>query len=132
MSEDKISGLQKPSRESTLLLSPEGRIFEQVYRSPKSEILPDYVTLNKDSTFLCPNGNAYVYKQVREKGDLVVRDELLKTCYCSCSSVCSPPCLVSEYLNHSYLPVTEVAHRFYCKNSVERGPGNLYTNFPSV
>lgn len=132
MSEDNVSGLEKQSQESTQLLSPEGTFSstEKVDWSPVTEIFPDYVTLNKDSIIICPKvkGNKYVYEQVGEKEDPVVGEALLQTCHCSCSSV--TPCLCTEYLNRSYLPLAEVAERFSCKVSAASGPGNLYANFP--
>lgn len=133
MSENKVAGLGKPSQESTQLLSLE-EVFssrENVHGSPGTEVSLDYVTLNKDSTIICPKGNKYVYEQVEEKGDPVVGDELLQICSCSCtdSSVCVTPCLCTVYLNHSYLPVGE-ADRLNCKVIAARGPGNLYANFP--
>lgn len=134
MSEDKVSGLGKPSQESIQLLSPEGSFssIEKVDERPGTEIFPDYVTLNKDSTIICPKGNKYVYEQVGEKEEPVMGDELLQTCNCSCtdSSVCVPPCLCTDYLNQSYLPLAETADRSNCKVTAARGPGNLYANVP--
>lgn len=134
MSEDEVSGLEKPSEESTQLLSPEGSFSntQQVHGSPGTEVSPDYVTLNKDSIIPCPKGNNYVYKQVGEKEGLEVRDELFQTCQCSCTdgSVCDPPCVGTDFLNHSYLPLAEPADTFDCKVTAEKRPGNLYTNFP--
>ncbi|KAM9358421.1 thrombopoietin receptor [Symphorus nematophorus] len=134
MSEDEVSGLGKPSEESTQLLSPEGSFSssKQVERSPGTEFFPDYVTLNKDSIILCPKGNRYVEEQAGEKEGPAVKDELFQTCYCSSTdgSVCTPPCSGSDFLNHSYLPLAEPADRFDCKVTGVRGPGNLYTNLP--
>uniref|UniRef100_A0A3B4WGU6 MPL proto-oncogene, thrombopoietin receptor n=1 Tax=Seriola lalandi dorsalis TaxID=1841481 RepID=A0A3B4WGU6_SERLL len=111
MSEDEISGLAKPSEESTQLLSPEGSLSsgEQVDGSLGTKIFPDYVTLNKDSVILCPKGNKYMYEKVGEKGVPGVGDDILLTCQCSCSegSVCVPPCLGKDFLNHSYVPLAE-------------------------
>uniref|UniRef100_A0A3B4WD05 MPL proto-oncogene, thrombopoietin receptor n=1 Tax=Seriola lalandi dorsalis TaxID=1841481 RepID=A0A3B4WD05_SERLL len=134
MSEDEISGLAKPSEESTQLLSPEGSLSsgEQVDGSLGTKIFPDYVTLNKDSVILCPKGNKYMYEKVGEKGVPGVGDDILLTCQCSCSegSVCVPPCLGKDFLNHSYVPLAEAAHRLEYRGTLERGPGNLYTNLP--
>lgn len=134
MSEDEVSELGKPLEESTQLLS-EGRYSseEQVEGSlgTQREIYPDYVTLNRDSVILCPKGNKYVYEQVGEKRDPEVSSELLQTtCHCTDGSVCVPPCLATDFLNHSYLPLAELADKFDCKVTTVRGPGNLYTNFP--
>lgn len=134
MSENEVSGLGKPSEESTQLLSTE-RSFtgrEQADGSPGTQVFPDYVTLNKDSVILCPKGNKYVCKQVGEKEGPAVRDELFQTCHSSCTdgSVCIPPCLGTDFLNHAYLSLAEPAHRLDCKVTAARGPGNLYTNFP--
>lgn len=130
MSKDEVSGLRGALEESTERLSPEesSPSREQVDGSPGTEIFPDYVTLNKDSVFLCPQGNSYVYEQVREKGDPVVADELLQTPHCPCTD--APVCVSSDFLNNSYLPLAECADKFTCKVTAERGPGNLYTNFP--
>ncbi|XP_028442445.1 LOW QUALITY PROTEIN: thrombopoietin receptor [Perca flavescens] len=133
LSEDEVSGLGKPSEGSTQLLSPERRHREQVDGSCGTKVFPDYVTLNKDSAILCPKGNKYVYKEVGEKGGQGESDALVQPCHGSCTdgSVCTPPCLGSDFLNDSYLPLAEPADRFDCKVPVARGPGNLYTNFPS-
>lgn len=134
MSEDKVSALEKPSQESSRLLTPEGSFSssEKLDERPGTEIFPDYVTLSKDSTIICPKGNKYVYEQVGEKGEPAMGDKLLQTCSCSCidSSVCVAPCLCTDYLNQSYLPLAETADRSYCKVSAQRGPGNLYANVP--
>ena len=134
MSEDEVSGLGKPSEESTQLLTPEGSFSssEEVDGSPGTEFFPDYVTLNKDSIILCPKGNGYVEEQVGEKDRTVLKDELLQTCYCSCTdgSNCTPPCSGTDFLNHSYLLLAEPADRFDSKVTAVRGPGNLYTNLP--
>ncbi|XP_042370422.1 thrombopoietin receptor isoform X2 [Plectropomus leopardus] len=119
MSEDEVSELGKPSEESTQLLSPE---------SLGIEIFPDYVTLNKDSVILCPNGNKYVYEDIGEKDALGARDELFQTCHCP--STDGSASLGSEFLNSSYLPQAEPADSFDCKFTSVRGPGNLYTNLP--
>ncbi|XP_069009211.1 thrombopoietin receptor [Embiotoca jacksoni] len=128
-------GSGKPSEESTELQSPEGSYSsgEQVDGSPGTELFPDYVTLNKGSVVCCPAGNAYVYERVREKRNPEVEDDLLQTCHCSRTdgSVGVPPCSGTDFLNQSYLPVAEHADRFNCKATAARGPGNLYTNFPS-
>ncbi|XP_041790524.1 thrombopoietin receptor isoform X2 [Chelmon rostratus] len=130
MSEDEVLGLGKPSEESTQLLSAEGNLSsrEPVDGSPGSESFPDYVTLNKDNVIQRPKGNAHV----GEKEGPAVKDELFQTSPSPCAggSVCTPPCLGTDILNHSYLPLAEPAHRFNCKVTPARGPGNLYTNFP--
>uniref|UniRef100_A0A3Q0RQI9 MPL proto-oncogene, thrombopoietin receptor n=1 Tax=Amphilophus citrinellus TaxID=61819 RepID=A0A3Q0RQI9_AMPCI len=116
MSEEEVSGLRKTSEEFSELLSSEGSFTssELVDGSPVTEVFPDYVTLNKNSIFLCPQGNTYIYEQVIEKGDPEIEDEYLPTCQCSCSdgSVCVSPCLCSDLLNHSYLPLAEPADKF--------------------
>uniref|UniRef100_A0A8C4HNY2 MPL proto-oncogene, thrombopoietin receptor n=1 Tax=Dicentrarchus labrax TaxID=13489 RepID=A0A8C4HNY2_DICLA len=113
MSDNEVSGLGKPSETSTLLLSPSGSFSstEQVDGSPGTGHFPDYVTLNRDSIILCPKGNTYVYEQVREKEDPPVKEELIKKCHSSCTngSACTPPCLGTDFLNHSYLPLAESA-----------------------
>uniref|UniRef100_A0A3Q0RW06 MPL proto-oncogene, thrombopoietin receptor n=1 Tax=Amphilophus citrinellus TaxID=61819 RepID=A0A3Q0RW06_AMPCI len=118
MSEEEVSGLRKTSEEFSELLSSEGSFTssELVDGSPVTEVFPDYVTLNKNSIFLCPQGNTYIYEQVIEKGDPEIEDEYLPTCQCSCSdgSVCVSPCLCSDLLNHSYLPLAEPADKFSC------------------
>ncbi|XP_070688574.1 thrombopoietin receptor [Pempheris klunzingeri] len=131
MSEHEVSGLRKPSEESTQLLSPE-RSFsctQQVQGSPGAHVFPDYVTLNKDSAIVCPKGNKYVFKQVGEKGP-GVGDELYQTCHpiCTDGSLCNPPCTCTDFLNHSYFPLAELAHTSDCKVTAARGPGNIYTN----
>ncbi|KAE8293928.1 Thrombopoietin receptor [Larimichthys crocea] len=131
MSEGEVSALGKASEESTELLSPERGFsgIEEADGSPGTNVFPDYVTLNKDSVILCSKGNKYVEEKVGEKEGLVVKDDLLETChsYCTEGSVCTPACLGTDFLNHSYLPLVD---RFNCKVAVARGPGNLYTNFP--
>lgn len=125
MSEDEVSELGKLTEESGELLSP-----KQVDWSPRADVFPDYVTLNKESAILFPQRNSYIYDQV--KGDPEVGDELLQTHRCSCTegSVCVSPCSCSDFLNHSYLPLAEPADKFSCKVKAVRAPGNLYTNFP--
>ncbi|XP_029002999.1 thrombopoietin receptor [Betta splendens] len=121
LSQEDISELGKKPPESTQLLSPEGLFSskEKLDWSSGTDNFPDYVTLNKDSTIICPKGNNYVYEQVAEKGGShsVAADVLLQTRRCSCT-VESCPC--AQYLNHSYLPL---ADRF-------REPGNPYANLP--
>ncbi|XP_044217617.1 thrombopoietin receptor [Thunnus albacares] len=135
MYEDEVSELGKPLEESTQLLTPEGSCSSggQLEGSigTQPEVFPDYVTLNRDSVFLSPKGNKYVCEQVGEKRDPEVSGELLQTaCHCSDGSVCVPPCLSIDFLNHSYLPLAELANKFDCNVTATRGPGNLYTNFP--
>ncbi|XP_071342513.1 thrombopoietin receptor isoform X2 [Trachinotus anak] len=133
MSEDEVSGLGKQLEEFTQLLSPEGSLSsgEQVDGSPGTSVFPDYVTLNKDSTIVCPNGNKYMYETVGEKGVPGVGDDLQTfQCCCTDGSVCVPPCLGSDFLNHSYVPLAEAADRCDYRVTPARGPGNLYTNLP--
>uniref|UniRef100_UPI0037E79D50 thrombopoietin receptor isoform X2 n=1 Tax=Semicossyphus pulcher TaxID=241346 RepID=UPI0037E79D50 len=134
MSEYEVSGLGKPTQESTQLLSLESglSIREQAAGRLGTEVFPDYVTLNKDSVILCQKGNKYVYEQVGEKEGAMVEDELLQTRPSSCSddSGCGSPCLGDNFLNHSYLALAESADPFDCKVSAARGPGNIYTNLP--
>ncbi|XP_059197634.1 thrombopoietin receptor [Centropristis striata] len=129
---DGFTSPEKSSEGSTQLLSPERHSCsgEQVDGSHGTQAFPDYVTLNKDSVFLCPKGNKYIYEEVGEKEG--VSEELLQTCHTSCSdgSDCIPPYLSGDFLNQSYLPLAEPADKFDCNVSVTRGPGNLYTNFP--
>lgn len=124
LSEDEVSGLEKPTQESTELLSP-----EQVDGSPRAEAFPDYVTLNKESAILCPQRNSYVCDHVKVKGDLEVEDELLRCSYTE-GLVSVTSCSSSDLLNYSYLPLAEPADGFGCKVAAVRAPGNLYTNFP--
>lgn len=134
MSEDDVSGLGKPSEESTQLLSPVGSLSsgEQVDGGPETQVFPDYVTLSKDSVINCPKGNQYMYAKVGDKAVPGVGDGLLQTCHCSCAdgSVCVPPCLGKDFLNHTYVPLLEAADKFDYRVSPARGPGNLYTNLP--
>ncbi|XP_005457175.1 thrombopoietin receptor isoform X1 [Oreochromis niloticus] len=132
MSEEEVSEFRKLSEEFAELLSSEGSFTssELVDGSPGTEIFPDYVTLNKDSIFLCSQANTYIYEHVTEKGDHEIGDEYLPTCSCSDGSVCASPCLCSDLLNHSYLPLAEPAEKFSCKVPAARSPGNIYTNFP--
>ncbi|XP_037624774.1 thrombopoietin receptor isoform X2 [Sebastes umbrosus] len=134
VSKDEVSRLRKLQEGSTQLLSPERNSCsgEQADGSRGTEVFPDYVALNKDSVILCPKGNNYVSEEVGEKEGQGVSAELLQTCqpYCTDGSVCIPPCLASDFLNHSYFPLAEPADRFDCKVNAARGPGNLYTNFP--
>uniref|UniRef100_A0A3B4GLP1 MPL proto-oncogene, thrombopoietin receptor n=1 Tax=Pundamilia nyererei TaxID=303518 RepID=A0A3B4GLP1_9CICH len=132
MSEVEVSEFRKPSEEFAELLSSEGSFTssELVDGSPGTEIFPDYVTLNKDSIFLCSPANIYIHEHVTEKGNHEIGDEYLPTCSCSDGSVCFSPCLCSDLLNHSYLPLAEPAEKFSCKVIAARSPGNIYTNFP--
>lgn len=132
MSEEEVSEFRKPSEEFAELLSSEGSFTssELVDGSPVTEIFPDYVTLNKDSIFLCSPANIYIHEHVTEKGNHEIGDEYLPTCSCSDGSVCFSPCLCSDLLNHSYLPLAEPAEKFSCKVTAARSPGNIYTNFP--
>ncbi|CAK6971379.1 thrombopoietin receptor [Scomber scombrus] len=135
LSEDEISELGKPLEESTQLLSSEGSYcsIEQAEGSlgTKPEVLPDYVTLNRNSVIILPKGNKYIFEQVVEKRDVEVSSEVLQsTCHCTDESVCVPPCLGSDFLNHSYLPLAELADKSDPDVTAARGPGNLYTNFP--
>ncbi|KAI3368548.1 hypothetical protein L3Q82_025558 [Scortum barcoo] len=122
MSEGEVSELGTPTEESTELLSPEKGFprWEQADGSSGTQVFPDYVTLNKDSVILCPKGNKYVGNQLGEKEGQGVSD----------GPVYLPPCLGNDFLNHSYLSLTEPAHTLDCKATTPRGPGNLYTNFP--
>uniref|UniRef100_A0A7N8X7C5 MPL proto-oncogene, thrombopoietin receptor n=1 Tax=Mastacembelus armatus TaxID=205130 RepID=A0A7N8X7C5_9TELE len=116
MSENKVSEL----RESILLLSTEGS-FSSRELADQTETFPDYVTLNKDSVFIYPKGNKYQE----------VKGESPQTRHCCCTDglVCVPPCLGTDFLNHSYLPLAECADTLECQVTGVRGPGNLYTNF---
>ncbi|KAM3876191.1 thrombopoietin receptor [Diretmus argenteus] len=135
MSEDEASGLQKPSGESTQLLSPERGCFggEQVEGSPGVglEVNLDYVTLNTDSDTLCPKGNEYVDEHGGECGGLGVKDGALQTaCHCSTGSLFTiPSCSSTDLLNHSYFPPGESAERLNrCHVAATKGTGNLYAN----
>ncbi|XP_034738384.1 thrombopoietin receptor [Etheostoma cragini] len=134
LSEDEVSGLGKPSEGFTQLLSPERCQREQVDGSCGTKVFPDYVTLNKNSVLVCTKGNKYVYKEVGDKGGQGESNVLVQTCLGSCTDgpVLTTPCLGSDFLNHSYLPLAGPADRFDCKVPVARGPGNLYTNFPCI
>ncbi|KAG7242323.1 hypothetical protein INR49_023999 [Caranx melampygus] len=131
MSEDEVSGLGKPSEESTQLISPEGSLSsgEQV----ETQVFPDYVTLSKDSVINCPEENKNMYEKVGEKAAPGMGGGLPQTCQCSCTkgSVCVPPCFGKDFLNHTYVPLAEAADRFDYRVTPARGPGNLYTNLPS-
>lgn len=135
MSEAEISELGKPLDESTQLLSPGGSYcsIEQAEGSlgTQPEVIPDYVTLNRNSVVLFPKANNYIFQQVVEKTDVEVSSEVLQTtCHCTDESVCVPPCLCNDFLNHSYLPLAELADKLDPNVTATRGPGNLYTNFP--
>ena len=134
MSKDEDSGLGKSSEESNQLMSPEDTLStgQQVDGSPGTEVFPDYVTLNKDSVILCSEGNKYMCEKVGEKGVPGSGDELLQTCQCSSTdgSVCVPPCTGKDFLNRSYVPLSDAADRYGCKVTPERGSSNLYTNLP--
>lgn len=131
MSEDEVSGPGNPTEESTQLISPEGSLSsgEQV----ETQVFPDYVTLSKDSVINCPKGNKYIYEKVGEKAAPGMGDSFLQTCQCTCTegSVCVPPCLGKDFLNHTYVPLAEAADKFDYRVTPARGPGNLYTNLPS-
>lgn len=136
MSEKDVSGLGKPSEEFTEFLSPEGSFSgdEQVDGSNGSngtDVFPDYVTL-KDTLNLCLEGNNYVYERVGEKLDSGIEEELLQTCPYphTDGSVCGPDCFGSDFLNHSYLPLAELADKLNCNVTATQGPGNIYTSFP--
>ncbi|KAM7013146.1 thrombopoietin receptor [Tautogolabrus adspersus] len=134
MSEDEVSVLEKQSEESTQLFSSESDLSggEEANECPGTEVFPDYVTLNKDSVILSPVGNKYVCEQVGENEGPVVKDEFIQTCSSPCSegSVSVPPCTSTNFLNYSYLALSEPANRFECKLTAVRGPGNIYTNLP--
>lgn len=135
MSEGEVLELGKPLDKSTQLLSLEGsycsiELTDEILGT-QMEVMPDYVTLNRDSVILCPKGNKYIFEQVGEKRDSEVSGDILQTtCQCTDGSVCVPPCLGSDFLNHSYLPLAELADKIDSNVSAARGPGNLYTNFP--
>ncbi|XP_056270623.1 thrombopoietin receptor isoform X2 [Pseudoliparis swirei] len=114
-----------PSGGSTELPALERRFCggEPLDGGQRTEVFPDYVTLNKDSVVLCPNGNAYVYEEVGEKEEPEVSDEVFQTCRGSCADGSG-----GDFLNRSYLHLAEPAD--LCKVTVARGRGNLYTNFP--
>ncbi|XP_047444125.1 thrombopoietin receptor [Mugil cephalus] len=132
MSEADVSGLEKID-EFAEFLSPEGSLSseEQVDGSPGVDVFPDYVTL-KDTLNLCPEWNNYVYARVGEKVDTGVKDVILQTCPCPHTDgpVCGPDCSDTDFLNHSYLPLAELADKLNCDVTATQGPGNLYTNFP--
>lgn len=131
MSADEVSGLLKPSEESAQLLSsisdlPRSR---QTNDKPRSEVLPDYVTLNKDSVILRPQGNKFVFEQVGEKEKQLMEKELLKTHQPHCGDSASiPACHSSSILNPSYLASTRLAEKLDGKVTAVRG--NIYTNLP--
>ncbi|XP_017275916.1 thrombopoietin receptor [Kryptolebias marmoratus] len=131
MTEDEIPGLEKSSEETSELLTSDGSLSTvvQVNRSPGTEVLSDYVTLNRELAFICVGQNSYVYEQVTEKEDPEVGDSLLQTCPFSCTEgvrLCSG----NNYFNQSYLTMSKSAETLNSKISAETAPGNHYTNFP--
>ncbi|KAM4738894.1 thrombopoietin receptor [Anableps anableps] len=123
---DEIPGLDKPSEEFSDLLSSDGSFStdEQADGSPGSEVLRDYVTLNKDLSILCPKENCYVCEQFKDGEDPEKGDELYKTCRCL------KPCSCNNYFNHSYLPLAQSTDCLNHKINDGMGTSNPYTNLP--
>ncbi|KAG7513832.1 thrombopoietin receptor [Solea senegalensis] len=119
ISED--SEVRRRSGESHQLLPPEVTVScgKHTDGHLRSEVSPDYVTLNKDSLVLCPKGNKYMHEKVGETGGVSV-------------SVSPPPRSVTDLLNYSYVPLTEAADTSDCQCRVTPAnqPGNIYTNLP--
>ncbi|XP_077390588.1 thrombopoietin receptor [Festucalex cinctus] len=131
MSQDEVSELGKARQESSQLLSSEQghHTGDQEEGNPRTELklFPDYVTLNRESVIICSTGNKYVCEQLGEiRGPGLDGDLLPKTSHC----FCVPDCLDTNFLNHSYLPLSEPAFRVHDKDL--RVPGNLYTNLPGI
>nr|XP_019954078.1 PREDICTED: thrombopoietin receptor [Paralichthys olivaceus] len=126
--------VKKPSEESNQLLQPEEAPSSggQVDGNTGAEVLPDYVTLNKERVILCPKKNMYTCETVGEKQGPGPEVELLQTSGCSSTSdsLHVPQCLANDFLNLSYKPLAEAADRFDCRVSPAREPGNIYTNLP--
>ncbi|XP_061540351.1 thrombopoietin receptor [Phycodurus eques] len=137
MPQGEVSGLGKACQESTQLLSSEQghHTGDQEKGNPRRELklFPDYVTLSGEIVINCSTGNMYVCEQLGEiRGPGMEGGLLPKTCHCfyTDNSVCVPDCLGTDFLNHSYLPLSEHAFRVRDKDTGLRGPGNLYTNVP--
>ncbi|XP_041647150.1 thrombopoietin receptor [Cheilinus undulatus] len=133
MAEDELSGVEKPSEETVLLLSSESDLSssELADESSGSEVFPDYVTLNRNSELFCPKGNKYIHEQAVEKEGVMMKEELSQKCPSPSSegSVCIPPYTETDFLNYSYLALAEPADKSDCKVMAVR-PGNIYTNLP--
>lgn len=117
MTEGEIPGSKKPSEEFSELISSD-RNFSTQDGDPGTEVLPDYVTLNKDLTFVCDGENRYVYEH-----DPYVGDNFLQTSCTDCSTG-------NNYVNHFYLTMSKSAETFNSKISAETAPGNHYANLP--
>ncbi|XP_061681342.1 thrombopoietin receptor [Syngnathoides biaculeatus] len=137
MPQDEVSGLGKVCQESAQLLSSQQghHTGDQEKGNPRRELklFPDYVTLSRDSVINCSTGNKYVCEQFGEIRGPGVEGELLsKTCHSFCmdDSVCIPDCLGTDFLNQSYLALSEHAFRVHDKDTGQRGTRNLYTNVP--
>ncbi|XP_077573342.1 thrombopoietin receptor isoform X2 [Stigmatopora nigra] len=138
MSQDEVSVLAKACEDFTQLLSLDQghQAIEQQEGNPRPELtlLPDYVTLSRESVIVSLTGNKYVCEQLREIRSLEVEGELYpKTCHCffNDNSVNVDECLDTNLLNHSYLPLSEPVFRVHEKHTCLRGPGNLYTSLTS-
>ncbi|XP_037553987.1 thrombopoietin receptor [Nematolebias whitei] len=122
MSEGEIPGSEKSSEEFSELMSSDGH-FSTQDGDPGTEVLPDYVTLNKDLTFICDGENSYVYEQLPKKEDPYVGDSFLQTC-------CTDGSAGNNYVNHFYLTVSKSAETLNSKVNAETAPGNNYANLP--
>lgn len=129
MSQDEVSGLGKAYQESTQCLSSEQghHTGDQEEGNPRTELklYPDYVTLNRESLIICSTGNKYVYEQLGEMRVPGVEGALLPN---TCHRFCVSDCLETNFLNHSYVPLSKPAVRAHDKDTGQRGPENLYTN----
>ncbi|XP_035996778.1 thrombopoietin receptor isoform X2 [Fundulus heteroclitus] len=121
-----IPVLDKPSEESVNLLSSNGSFSskEPADESSGSEVLRDYVTLNKDLTIVCLKENCYVYEEFKDGEDPETGNKLLKTCSCL------KPCSCSNYFNRSYLLLAQSTDGFTDNISVGQHVRNPYTNVP--
>uniref|UniRef100_A0A3Q2Q578 MPL proto-oncogene, thrombopoietin receptor n=1 Tax=Fundulus heteroclitus TaxID=8078 RepID=A0A3Q2Q578_FUNHE len=121
-----IPVLDKPSEESVNLLSSNGSFSseEPADESSGSEVLRDYVTLNKDLTIVCLKENCYVYEEFKDGEDPETGYKLLKTCSCL------KPCSCTNYFNRSYLLLAQSTDGFTDNISVGQHVRNPYTNVP--
>uniref|UniRef100_A0A3Q2NPA5 MPL proto-oncogene, thrombopoietin receptor n=1 Tax=Fundulus heteroclitus TaxID=8078 RepID=A0A3Q2NPA5_FUNHE len=119
-----IPVLDKPSEESVNLLSSNGSFSseEPADESSGSEVLRDYVTLNKDLTIVCLKENCYVYEEFKDGEDPETGYKLLKTCSCL------KPCSCTNYFNRSYLLLAQSTDGFTDNISVGQHVRNPYTN----
>ncbi|MEQ2182139.1 hypothetical protein GOODEAATRI_019155, partial [Goodea atripinnis] len=124
MSDNGIPGLDKPSEESSDLLSSDGSSSteEQADESAGGEGLRDYVTLNKDLSILCLKENSYVYEQFKYGEAPETGNEHLIICRCV------EPCSCNNYFNRSYLPLAMSTESLNYKICDENGASNPYTN----